>query len=97
VPAWELSLNQAQSIGSDMIQRQPALQPAPPPTEARLTPVTLPPQDALNILEFIVLAIEARRPDWLKRLDFDLKVGEPALWALPAAGGIVVALEENNA
>jgi hypothetical protein len=94
VPAWELLLNQAQSIGSDMIQRQPSFQPAPQPAEARLTPVTLAPQDALNVLEFIVLAIEARRPDWLKSLDFDLKVDEPALWALPARDGVVVALKE---
>lgn len=94
VPAWELSLNQAQKIGSDMIQRQPSFRPAPQPAEARLTPVTLTPQDALNVLEFIVLAIEARRPDWLKRLDFNLKVGEPALWALPARDGVIVAQEE---
>lgn len=94
VPAWELALSRAQGIGSDMIQRQPTLQPTPPPAEARLTPVTLSTQDALNVLEFIVLAIEARRPDWLKRLDFDLEVGEADLWALPAVGGVVVALEE---
>jgi hypothetical protein len=94
VPAWELSLGKAQKIGSDMIQRQPAFQSAPPPAKAILTPVTLSAEDALNMLEFIVLAIEARRPDWLKSLDFDLEVGEPALWALPAADGVVVALEE---
>ena len=29
------------------------------------------------------LAIEARRRDWLRNLDFELRLGEPELWALP--------------
>lgn len=94
VPAWELSLSEAQGIGSNMIQRQPAFRPLAQPAEAHFTPVTLTTGDALNMLEFIVLAIEARRPDWLKSLDFELEVGEPALWALPAEGRVIVALEE---
>ncbi len=94
VPAWELSLGKAQAIGSDLIQRQPAYPPAPQPDALRLTPVTLGTGDALNMLEFIVLAIEARRPDWLKSLDFELEVGEAALWALPAEGEVIVAMEE---
>jgi hypothetical protein len=94
VPAWELSLNMAQDIGSDMIQRQPAFESVPQPAEVRFAPVTLATEDALKMLEFIVLAIEARRPDWLKRLDFHLEVDEPVLWALPAEGGVVVALEK---
>ena len=83
VPAWELSLRTAQDLGSKMIQQQPVYQALSPPAEVDLASVTLTPEDALKMLEFIVLAIEARRPDWLKRLDFHLEVGEPALWALP--------------
>ena len=93
VPAWEFSLQTAQEIGSRMIQEQPVYQTVSPPAEARLTPVTLTPDDARKMLEFIVLAIEARRPDWLKSLDFHLEVGEPALWALPADESGIVALE----
>jgi hypothetical protein len=84
VPAWELSLRPAQDLGSKMIQEQPVYQALSSPTEVDLAPVTLTPDDARKMLEFIVLAIEARRPDWLKSLDFHLEVGEPALWALPA-------------
>jgi len=84
VPAWELSLRTAQDLGSRMIQEQPVYESVSPPAEVRLAAVTLTPQDAHKMLEFIVLAIEARRSDWLKSLDFHLEVGEPALWALPA-------------
>ena len=41
------------------------------------------PADAKKMLEFIVLAIEARRQDWLRELTFHLEVGQPDLWALP--------------
>lgn len=94
VPAWELSLRAAQETGSQMIQDQPAYQTIAQPAEVRLTPVTLTTEDALKVLEFIVLAIEARRPDWLERLDFHLEVGEAVLWALPADDRGTVALEE---
>jgi hypothetical protein len=40
----------------------------------------------LRLLEFVVLAIEARRDDWLKALDFRIEAGEPQLWALPQQG-----------
>ena len=89
VPAWGLSLSKAQEIGGYLIKRQPAFQPAPQPDAVRLTPVTLTTKDALEMLEFIVLAIEARRPDWLKSLDFHLEMDEPALWALPAEDSAV--------
>jgi hypothetical protein len=94
VPAWELSLKTVQETGSEMIQHQPIYQTIAQPAEARLTPVTLTTEDALKVLEFIILAIEARRPDWLERLDFHLEVGEAVLWALPADDGGTVALEE---
>jgi hypothetical protein len=93
VPAWELSLDTAQEVGGALIRRQPAFSRIPRPPEVRLTPVTLAPDDALSMLEFIVLAIEAGRSDWLKSIDFHLAVGEPALWALPADGERFVALE----
>ena len=96
VPAWELSLKQAQEIGSRMIQSQPVYEPVAQPAQVRLTPVTLTTDDALKMLEFIVLAIEARRSDWLKSLDFHLDVGQAALWALPADDGGIVALEGRH-
>ncbi len=96
VPAWELSMATAQNIGSAMIQQQPLYQAIPQPAELHLTPVTVTADDALKLLEFIVLAIETRRKDWLKNLEFRLDVGRPDLWALPAGDGGIVALEGNR-
>jgi hypothetical protein len=54
-----------------------------PPAEVTLASATVAPADAQKLLEFIILAIEARRQDWLKELNFHLDVNEPELWALP--------------
>jgi hypothetical protein len=83
VPAWELSPQATKGLGGNLIHSQPSLERVPQPTDARLTPATLTPADALKMLDFIVLSIEAQRPDWLENLAFQLEVGEPALWALP--------------
>jgi hypothetical protein len=83
VPAWELNLQAAQEIGARLIQKQPEFEFITPPAEATLTAATVGPADAKKMLEFIVLAIEARRKDWLRELTFHLEVGEPDLWALP--------------
>jgi hypothetical protein len=83
VPAWELGMQAAQEIGARLIQQQPAFEFTTPAAETTLTPATVAPADAKKMLEFIVLAIEARRKDWLRELTFHLEVGEPDLWALP--------------
>jgi hypothetical protein len=85
VPAWDLSIHTAQEVGSKLTQRQLSMRFIERPAEAQLIPATVSPDDALKLLEFIVLAIEARRKDWLKELVFDLEVGEPELLALPKA------------
>lgn len=83
VPAWDLSLHMAQEVGSRLIQEQPSFQFVDRPEESRLSSATVTPSEARKLLEFIVLAIEARRRDWLKSLEFDLDIGQPSLWALP--------------
>jgi hypothetical protein len=83
VPAWELSMHTAQNVGSRLIQQQPQLQQIEQPQDAVLTSATVTPGDARKLLEFIILAIEARRKDWLKNLQFTLEVGEPQKMALP--------------
>ena len=83
VPAWELSMRTAQSIGSQMVQQQPRFTAGPSPTNPTLLPVVIAAADAIKLLEFIILAIEARRDDWLKDLQFRLDVESPSLWALP--------------
>ena len=83
VPAWDLSLCTAQDIGSNMLQQQPIFETGPQPSQPKLLPVVVAIDDAVKLLEFIVLAIEARRDDWLRDLDFRLEVQTPELWALP--------------
>jgi hypothetical protein len=83
VPAWELSMHTAQNVGSRLIEQQPQLQQIERPEGAHFISATVTPGDARKLLEFIVLAIEARRKDWLKSLEFGLEVGEPQMMALP--------------
>jgi hypothetical protein len=83
VPAWDLSMHTAQNVGSYLIQQQPALQEIERPSELQFTSATVTPGDARKLLEFIVLAIEARRDDMLKNLQFNLEIGEPQMTALP--------------
>lgn len=83
VPAWELSIHAAQDIGSRMIQRPTSFTKIDRPEGASLQTAVVTPKDGKNLIEFIVLAIEARRKDWLRDLKFELDVGEPKMWALP--------------
>lgn len=83
VPAWELPINRVQEIGGQMIQQQPTLQAIPRPDHFTLRPAIITAEDAHKMVEFIILAIEARREDYLKNLAFQMQLGEAVLWALP--------------
>lgn len=85
VPAWELSMRIAQEVGSRLVQEQPRFRFVDQPQESRLVAATVTPGDARRLLEFVVLAIEARRRDWLKDLDFAMDLDQPELWALQEA------------
>lgn len=84
VPAWNLPLQQAQAIGSTLVQAQPDYHLIDKPATVSMTAAIIAEEDALKLLEFIILAIEARRPDYLKDLVFKLEMGPGQLWALPA-------------
>jgi hypothetical protein len=86
VPAWEISMHVAQDLGSKLIQRQPVTKFIERPEQAYMEPAVVTPEDAIALLEFIILAIEARRRDWLKALDFRIETGKPELWAMPDRG-----------
>lgn len=86
VPAWEISMQVAQDLGSKLIQRQPAARFVERPQGAYMEPAVVSTDDAVRLLEFIILAIEARRKDWLKALDFRIEAGDPELWAMPQGG-----------
>lgn len=83
VPAWELPLNRIQEIGGQIIQQQPSLNPIERPDHFTLHPAIMTADDARKMLEFIILAIEARRQDYLKNLAFTMQINEGQLWALP--------------
>jgi hypothetical protein len=83
VPAWELSLRQVQEIGRQLIETQPEYVMVERPSQPRLLPAVLSADDAQKMLEFIVTAIEANRPDMLRNLKFSIKIETTALWALP--------------
>lgn len=84
VPAWDLAPHTAQKVGRSMILEQPRFERIPGPELFHLLPVVVNREDAVKLLEFIVMAIEARRDDWLKKLAFRLQVLAPVLWAIPA-------------
>ena len=83
VPAWEAPLRQVQEIGCRLIEAQPDYVTVARPSQPRLLPAVLSAEDAQKMLEFIVTAIEARRPDMLRDLKFNIKIESVALWALP--------------
>jgi hypothetical protein len=83
VPAWDLDSQMAQGIGSRLLDQEPVLERIVRPQDAHLQTAVVTPNDAKKLIEFIVLAVEARRRDWLRNLDFELRLDEPELWALP--------------
>jgi len=84
VPAWNLSMPAAREMGQTFVQQQTNLIAIPRPQNVLLKAATVTPEDALKLLEFIIISIEAGRKDWLKKFNFRLETGEPELWALPA-------------
>jgi hypothetical protein len=84
VPAFAITLDKLQSLGADLTRRQPALRPGP--AAGALQGVSLLPDDARRVAEFVVLTIEATRPDKLRSVQFDLQLAAPELWVLPFAG-----------
>ena len=84
VPAWELDMPAAREIGQKFTEDQTYLRAVPQPTGAHLISAIVTPDDALKLMEFIVLSIEAQRKDWLKNLKFHISANVPELWVLPA-------------
>ena len=85
VPAWEMPLTQAREIGGELVKKQPEFQRVDPPPKSQIKPATVTSEDALKLLEFVVLSLEAERPDWLKSIRFYIEVSQSTLWAIPAA------------
>jgi hypothetical protein len=81
IPAYRAPLEALLSQATNFLLSPPKLQAGQP---ARFEPVTMAIPDIAAAAEFIVVAIEAGRPDRLKKVDFQLKLSSPVLWILPA-------------
>lgn len=86
IPAFGLSLDLAKAWGAGLTRTQPALRPGPVPPGAPLRGCVVGLEDARKLADFVVLSIEAERPDMLRSIEFKLPEGTPELWALPSDG-----------
>jgi hypothetical protein len=84
VPAWTVDMHNARDIGSALVQRQPVFVSVERPSGAQMRTATVTAEDALKMLEFIIITIEAQRDDWLRDIEFRMELGSPTLYAIPA-------------
>ena len=82
LPAYECSLEEAGALGMGFLRQPPPLEAGPTGVLER---VTVDPQGARALAEFVVLTVEAERRDHLKEIAFDLALDPPTLWVLPFA------------
>jgi|GEM_PF-388329 hypothetical protein len=96
IPAWAMTLRTIEQLSMPMLARQPVFRPVAEnqPGEIPLQPAVLSAADAEKLAEFLVLEMEAQRDDWLKTIAFDVTLGAPALWALPAGPGNRLVVKE---
>lgn len=90
VPAFGLSLDLAKNWGAYLTRTQPVLRPGPAPQGVPLRGCVVGLDDARKLAEFVVLSIEAERPDMLSTIAFTLPDGPPELWMLPSDGNQLV-------
>jgi len=87
LPAYQANLEQLLSQGIRYLVQPPQLTETEAEVKAggavRFAPITMDIRDVRKAAEFLVVAIEAARPDKLKELTFDLKLSHPNLWILP--------------
>lgn len=84
IPAWQCELADARDITRNLIEKQPFLEGISPPVSATFVPAVLTADDARKLLELVIVSIEANRKDWIKSLDYDLRLDSEALWLFPA-------------
>ncbi len=79
VPAFDLPLDQMVDWGMRLLQQPPALEPGSP---TEFLAVTLLPGDAQQLAEFIVMGVEADRPDKIREIQLSVKLDPPELWVI---------------
>lgn len=80
VPAFPYTLGEFSPVGIKWLQNPPAMQPG---LIVDFEPITMAADDVGAWAEFLVYALEAERSDKVKKIEFDLKLGEPKMWILP--------------
>lgn len=81
IPAYTCSAQALASAGARFLTQPPTFQDGP---LAQFASVTLSAADLPSVAHFLVMTIEAGRKDRLKALAVTVRLGEPALWILPA-------------
>lgn len=80
LPAFECSFEEAGAWGMGFLRQPPRLVEGP---AGVLEGVTVDPQAARALAEFVVLTVEAERRDQLRSVAFGLDLEPPVLWAMP--------------
>lgn len=80
IPAYDCTLEAFITTGLNWLSDPPAMQTG---SSAAFEPITLHLDDVKAAAEFIVVAVEAGRPDKMKELAFSLDLSTPTLWILP--------------
>ena len=83
-PAWELPIPQSRKLGSHLIESQPNWVKGSRPADVVMTAANITPNDAHQLIQLIILTIEAERKDWMKSLAFNVEAPAPELWVVPA-------------
>lgn len=83
IPAWNLDMWQARDLGMELLQKPPQLTILNASPESTFHSATLSREDALKLVDFIILTLEAERKDMLRKLQFKLTIDDPTLWLLP--------------
>jgi hypothetical protein len=81
IPGYNLPLNELAESGVRLLREPPVFQETG--SSAAFIPVTVHPEDIQPLAEYLLLALEAGRPDHLRSLTFTLQLGTPELWIFP--------------
>ena len=80
IPAFPYPLDEFSHVGVKWLQTPPPMEPG---LIADFVPITVAADDISAWAEFLVIALEAKRKDKVKKIEFELNLGEPQLWILP--------------
>ncbi|HZK60539.1 MAG TPA: hypothetical protein VFC41_00595 [Anaerovoracaceae bacterium] len=80
IPAYQLWLDEIIKRAIDHLLNPPWMEPG---LAVDFKPVVLPVEDLPAYIDFVLLQMEANRQDYLKKLNYEIQLGELQLWILP--------------